>query len=101
MREGLSVRTVERLARNAGALRRPRRATATVDPALAERARVAAELLLGRPARLVSGRLEVPFTDEHDLAELAEALERAREVGDPGFEPGTSALSERRSNQLS
>jgi Methyltransferase small domain len=25
----------------------------------------------------------------------------AREVGDPGFEPGTSALSERRSNQLS
>ena len=39
--------------------------------------------------------------DEHDLAELAEALERAREVGDPGFEPGTSALSERRSNQLS
>ena len=25
----------------------------------------------------------------------------ARRVGDPGFEPGTSALSERRSNQLS
>ena len=25
----------------------------------------------------------------------------SREVGDPGFEPGTSALSERRSNQLS
>jgi ParB family transcriptional regulator, chromosome partitioning protein len=101
VREGLSVRTVERLARNAGALRRPRRASSPVDPALAERVCAAVERLLGRPARLTAGRLEVPFTDEHDLAELAEALERAREVGDPGFEPGTSALSERRSNQLS
>lgn len=28
-------------------------------------------------------------------------LSRIEEVGDPGFEPGTSALSERRSNRLS
>ena len=40
------------------------------------------------------------------IAETFAGLERAaktpsREVGDPGFEPGTSSLSEMRSNQLS
>lgn len=75
-REGLSVRAVERLARQAGAARRARRANALADPALAERARVAAEHLTGRPARVAAGRVELPFGDEHDLAELVESLER-------------------------
>jgi ParB family transcriptional regulator, chromosome partitioning protein len=78
VREGLSVRAAERLARWAGAAtKRPRRAREPVDPDLAERARSAARRLTGRPARVVAGRVELPFTDEHDLAELVEALERA------------------------
>jgi hypothetical protein len=48
-----------------------------VDPALAERMRHAIEQLTGRHARVVPGRVELPFGDEHDLAELAEALEGA------------------------
>ena len=83
VRDGLSVRAVERLARGAGAARRPRRSPALADPLLADRARRAAERLTGRPARVVSGRLELPFSDEHDLAELAESLERAADHG-PG-----------------
>jgi len=75
-REGLSVRAAERAAAAAGARRRPRVA-APVDPALAERARAAAELLTGRDVRLKAGRLEIAFADEHELAELVEALERA------------------------
>jgi len=47
-----------------------------VDPELAARARRAAERLTGLPVRLGRGRLEVLFADEHELAELAEALER-------------------------
>jgi hypothetical protein len=47
-----------------------------VDPALAARACKAAERVTGFPARIVSGRLEIAFTDETELAELAEALER-------------------------
>jgi ParB family transcriptional regulator, chromosome partitioning protein len=79
VREGLSVRAAERLARSAGAAtRRPRTARpALVDPDLAGRARAAARRLTGRPARVVAGRLELPFADEHDLAELVESLERA------------------------
>jgi hypothetical protein len=37
----------------------------------------AIELLLGRQARVLPGRVELAFGDEHDLAELAEALENA------------------------
>jgi hypothetical protein len=48
-----------------------------VDPALADRVRAAVEHLLGRRARVLPGRVELPFGDEHDLAELAEALENA------------------------
>ena len=59
-----------------GALRRPRRAT-RADPALAARARKAAERLTGFPARVTAGRLELAFSDEGELAELVEALERA------------------------
>jgi hypothetical protein len=32
--------------------------------------------LTGFPARVASGRLEIAFADETELAELAEALER-------------------------
>ncbi len=77
VRGGLSVRAAEQRARRAGARRRPRAGPAAVDPALAERARRALEQLAGRPVRLAAGRLELPFADEHELAELAEALELA------------------------
>ena len=73
-RDGLSVRAVERAAAAAGARTKAR--VARVDPHLAERARAAAERLTGRPARVRSGRLEIAFDDEHELAELVESLER-------------------------
>ena len=74
-RRGLSVRAAERAARWAGAKTKPRKVP-KVDPVLAERVCKAAERLTGFPARIVSGRLEIAFTDETELAELAEALER-------------------------
>jgi ParB family transcriptional regulator, chromosome partitioning protein len=76
VQKGLSVRAAEQAARWAGARQKPRR-RAPVDPVLSARARTAAERLLGFPARVASGRLEIAFADEHELAELAEALERA------------------------
>ena len=75
VRRGMSVRAAERAARCAGAKTKPRKVP-KVDPALAERARKAAERATGFPARIVSGRLEIAFTDETELAELVEALER-------------------------
>jgi hypothetical protein len=39
--------------------------------------RTALERLTGLHARVAAGRVELPFADEHDLAELAEALENA------------------------
>ncbi|HEV2712872.1 MAG TPA: ParB/RepB/Spo0J family partition protein [Gaiellaceae bacterium] len=77
VRRGLSVRAAERAARWAGARRKPRRARAPVDPLLADRVRAAAERLTGRSVRITAGRLEISFADEVELAELAEALERA------------------------
>jgi ParB family transcriptional regulator, chromosome partitioning protein len=74
VRDGLSVRAAERAAQASGARRRAR--VVPVDPHLAERARVAAERLTGRRARVRTGRLEIDFADEHELAELVEALER-------------------------
>ena len=76
VRRGMSVRAAERAARWAGAKTMPRKVP-KVDPALAERACKAAERLTGFRARIVSGRLEIAFMDETELAELAEALERA------------------------
>jgi ParB family chromosome partitioning protein len=76
VRQGLSVRAAERAARWAGARTRTVR-KAPVDPALAARARAAAERLTGLPARIASGRLELAFADETELEELVEALERA------------------------
>jgi ParB family chromosome partitioning protein len=75
VRRGLSVRAAERAARWAGAKTKPRKVP-KVDPVLAQRACKAAERLTGFPARIVSGKLEIAFTDETELAELAEALER-------------------------
>jgi ParB family chromosome partitioning protein len=75
VRRGMSVRAAERAARWAGARTKPRKVP-SVDPALAERVRKAADRVTGFPARIVAGRLEVPFADETELAELAEALER-------------------------
>jgi ParB family chromosome partitioning protein len=75
VRRGMSVRAAERAARWAGARTKPRRVT-RIDPALADRARRAAERATGFPARLTSSRLEISFTDETELAELVEALER-------------------------
>jgi ParB family transcriptional regulator, chromosome partitioning protein len=76
VRDGLSVRATERAAQGAGARRRPRRAARPVDPALAEQARVTVERATGRPARVGPGRIELLFHDDHDLAELLEAVER-------------------------
>ena len=74
IRRGMSVRAAERAARWAGARTKPRKIQ-KFDPALLERVRTAAERLTGFPARIVSGKLEIAFTDETELAELAEALE--------------------------
>jgi ParB family chromosome partitioning protein len=75
IRRGMSVRAAERAARWAGARTKPRKVP-KFDPALLERVRSAAERLTGFPARIAAGRLEIAFTDEMELAELAEALER-------------------------
>jgi len=75
VRRAMSVRAAERAARWAGAKTKPRK-VARVDPALAERARKAAERVTGFTARVTAGRLEITFTDETELEELIEALER-------------------------
>ena len=72
-RDGLTVRATERAARESGARRRPR--SSPVDPALAQRARDAAERLTGLPARVSAGKLELLFGDETRLGELVETLE--------------------------
>jgi ParB family chromosome partitioning protein len=78
VRDGLSVRAAERAAQEGGAARRPRRSAASPqNPALAERARAAAERLTGRRARVAAGRLEIAFGSETELEELAETLESA------------------------
>ncbi len=74
LKEGLTVRAAERAAREGGARRRPRKA-ATVDPALVDRARTAAEQLTAMPTRVSGGALQIRFEDEKGLAELVEVLE--------------------------
>jgi len=71
--DGLTVRAAEKAAQDGGARRR--RTSQAVDPALAERARAAAQQLTGMPARVNGGKLELYFGDETGLAELVEALE--------------------------
>jgi ParB family transcriptional regulator, chromosome partitioning protein len=77
IRKGLTVRATERAARWAGARTKPRKAR-RIDPALAERARVAVEGVAGTAARVSDTRIEIPFSDETELEEIIEALERAR-----------------------
>ena len=71
--DGLTVRAAEKAAREGGARRK--RTVTTVDPALADRARAAANGLTGLPARVGNGKLELDFGDETGLAELVETLE--------------------------
>ena len=73
VRDGMTVRATERAAQEGGARRRPR--ATPVDPALAERARAAAERLTGLPSRVAAGKLELHFGDETRLEELVETLE--------------------------
>jgi ParB family transcriptional regulator, chromosome partitioning protein len=77
VQKGLSVRAAEQRAKWAGAKQKPRVRATPVDPALASRVKDALERLTGFRARVGAGRVEVAFADEHELAELAEALERA------------------------
>jgi ParB family transcriptional regulator, chromosome partitioning protein len=77
VKRGLSVRAAEQRAKWAGAKQRPRTRAVPVDPDLAARVTTALEQLTGYSARVASGRVELAFADEHDLAEIAEALERA------------------------
>ena len=75
--KGLTVRAAERAARWAGARRKPRlQPTTRIDPALAERVRIAFERTTGFRPKVTATRVEIPISDEHELAELAEALER-------------------------
>jgi ParB family chromosome partitioning protein len=76
VRQGLSVRAAEREARWSGG-RTKRRRRPPANPDLARRVRTAAEHLTGFPARVSVRGLEIPVADETQLAELAEALERA------------------------
>jgi ParB family chromosome partitioning protein len=75
VRQGLSVRAAERAARWAGAKTKPRKTT-PVDPELAERVRTALGRLTGVECKVTAHRIEIPFEDETQLEELAEALER-------------------------
>ena len=77
VRTGMSVRNAERAARWAGAKQKKTRGRSSVDPALAERVVAAVKSATGRDAAVRAGRIEIAFTDKWDLAELAEALERA------------------------
>jgi ParB family transcriptional regulator, chromosome partitioning protein len=77
VRRGLSVRAAERAARWAGARQKPRAKAAPVDPVLAARVREAFRKLTGFEPRVTGSRLEIDFADEHELNELAEALEAA------------------------
>ena len=77
VQKGLSVRSAERAARWAGARTRPRRQPAKLDPELVARAKGAADRITGFSSRVSRGKLEIPFADETELAELVEALEGA------------------------
>jgi ParB family chromosome partitioning protein len=79
--EGLTVRAAEKVAQEGGARRR--RTSQTVDPALADRARTAAQQLTGMPARINAGRLELQFGDETGLGELVETLEALVDGNNP------------------
>ena len=75
VQKGLSVRAAERAARWAGAKTKPRRRPTRLDPDLVARAKAAADRITGFSSRISGGKLEIPFEDETQLAELVEALE--------------------------
>ena len=75
VQKGLSVRAAERAARWAGARTKPRRQAVRFDPDLVTRAKAAADRITGFSSRISRGKLEIPFSDEAELAELVEALE--------------------------
>jgi ParB family transcriptional regulator, chromosome partitioning protein len=77
VQKGLSVRAAELRAKWAGAKQKPRARAAPIDPVIAARVRDALEQLTGFHAKVGSGRVELAFADEQELAELAEALELA------------------------
>jgi ParB family chromosome partitioning protein len=83
VRRGLSVRAAERVARFSGARTKPRRA-GPVDPALADRAKRAAELVTGATVRVAAHRIEIAFRTEIELEEIVEALETAARPPSPG-----------------
>ena len=74
VRDGLSVRSRRRRHRREAPPSTAHGGT-NVDPALAERARGAAERFTGLPARVSAGKLEIHFGDELRLEELVEVLE--------------------------
>jgi ParB family chromosome partitioning protein len=78
--QGLSVRAAERAARWSGARTKPRTKT-VVDPALVARVRGGLQRLTALEVRVAPGRVELAYDDEHDLEQLAEALERVRLAG--------------------
>jgi ParB family chromosome partitioning protein len=77
VRKGLTVRATERAARWAGAKTKPRKVR-RIDPGLASRARTAVESIVGSAVRVTDTRIEIPFSDETELEEIIEALERTR-----------------------
>ena len=77
VQKGLSVRVAEQRAKWAGAKQKPRVRSTPVDPALAARVRESLERLTGFHAKVSGSRVELAFADEHELEELAEALDRA------------------------
>ena len=75
VREGLSVRAVERAARWAGARTNRRRRRSELDPELAAKARDAFEHLTGATVRVTARRIEIELAGETQLAEIVEALD--------------------------
>ena len=72
--QGMSVRAAERAARWSGARTKPR-TKSLVDPALALRVKSGLERLTGLEVRVGSAKVEIAYDDEHELEQLAEALE--------------------------
>jgi ParB family chromosome partitioning protein len=72
--QGMSVRAAERAARWSGARTKPRTKT-PVDPALAARIRAGLARLTRLDVRVAPGKVELAWDGEHQLEELAEALE--------------------------
>ncbi len=110
--DGWSVRETERRAREAGGEPRPARDPVVLHPDLAEALAAAEDALtaaLGHEAkaRPRAGGCRIQLDFDSPVGGRRAGREAARRpppgglMGDPGLEPGTSSLSETRSNQLS